>query len=531
MHWRYNERMFNRIIFCLNYFFVVRIVPIFSSMKFFRSGRWVIVLSAFSCLFSFSQKINLDSLRQELKKPLNDTSRLNILIELGAEERDTLVIEQYLAETKILAEKFSLHKEESLKLKGEKGIACYHENLAGLLILKAKIPEAIKSYLTAIELFENINGNEEVIRSLISLGLLYNRQGNIPRALECLDKGLKLARKTADKKAQGEFLNSLGIIYQTQGDPHKALESYTQSLRLREELGFRQGIANSLHNLAAVYLALGDEEKSLDYNFRSLKMKQEIGFKRGEANSLNNIGGIYENRGELLKAMDFYGRALVIWRKLNDQQGISNIMNSIGTNYFRQKKYSEARRWLDSALLIGKKLGYPKLIINAERVLAKTDSATGNYLGAYEHYKQFVSFRDSLVNTENKNASIKSQLTFEYEKKEAVMQEQQEKERAVAKEQSRVQKIIIWSVTGGLLLLLISVVLIYRSLLQNKKAHKIISSQKKEVELQKFIVEEKQKEILDSIYYAKRIQTVLFASEKYIERELRRLSRRKSPAE
>jgi hypothetical protein len=41
---------------------------------------------------------------------------------------------------------------------------------------------------------------------------------------------------------------------------------------------------------------------------------------------------------------------------------------------------------------------------------------------------------------------------------------------------------------------------------------------------QKQEVEEKQKEILDSIHYAKRIQTALLTSEYYIEKNLKRLS-------
>ncbi len=37
-------------------------------------------------------------------------------------------------------------------------------------------------------------------------------------------------------------------------------------------------------------------------------------------------------------------------------------------------------------------------------------------------------------------------------------------------------------------------------------------------------VDEKQKEILDSIHYAKRIQTALITSEKYIEKNLNKLN-------
>ena len=45
-----------------------------------------------------------------------------------------------------------------------------------------------------------------------------------------------------------------------------------------------------------------------------------------------------------------------------------------------------------------------------------------------------------------------------------------------------------------------------------------------EITQQKHIIEEKQKEILDSIYYAKRIQTALITPEKYIDRVLNKLN-------
>ena len=43
------------------------------------------------------------------------------------------------------------------------------------------------------------------------------------------------------------------------------------------------------------------------------------------------------------------------------------------------------------------------------------------------------------------------------------------------------------------------------------------------IEKQKELVEEKQKEILDSIRYAKRIQDALLTSQTYIERNIKRL--------
>jgi hypothetical protein len=56
-----------------------------------------------------------------------------------------------------------------------------------------------------------------------------------------------------------------------------------------------------------------------------------------------------------------------------------------------------------------------------------------------------------------------------------------------------------------------------------ERAMNFIDLQKKQIRKQKELVEQKQKEIVDSINYAKRIQKSLLPSEKYIERSLNRL--------
>ena len=59
----------------------------------------------------------------------------------------------------------------------------------------------------------------------------------------------------------------------------------------------------------------------------------------------------------------------------------------------------------------------------------------------------------------------------------------------------------------------------FRAFRHKQKANEIISHQK-------LLVEEKQKDILDSIRYAKRIQKSLLPTEKYIEKNIIRLSKK-----
>src|SRR5207249_451244 len=109
---------------------------------------------------------------------------------------------------------------------------------------------------------------------------------------------------------------------------------------------------------------------------------------------------------------------------------------------------------------------------------------------------------------------------YEFDKKEALAKAEQEKKDFINEEEKSKQKIFLGLTIFGLGLVVVVALYIFRSLQLNKKKNRIISLQKEMVERQKHIVEEKQKEILDSIHYAKRIQTALLPSAKYIERNL-----------
>ena len=73
--------------------------------------------------------------------------------------------------------------------------------------------------------------------------------------------------------------------------------------------------------------------------------------------------------------------------------------------------------------------------------------------------------------------------------------------------------------------MLILAFVVYRGYSNKKKSNEIITAQKQEVEFQRDVIEEKQKEIIDSIYYARRIQKSLLPTEKYIHKVFNRLKK------
>jgi serine phosphatase RsbU (regulator of sigma subunit) len=74
-----------------------------------------------------------------------------------------------------------------------------------------------------------------------------------------------------------------------------------------------------------------------------------------------------------------------------------------------------------------------------------------------------------------------------------------------------------YMLAGGLIFMGALAFFIFRGLKESRRKNKIISEQKQEVEEQKFIIEEKNKEIIDSIHYAKNLQNAILPSKKTLD--------------
>jgi tetratricopeptide (TPR) repeat protein len=404
--------------------------------------------------------------------------------------------------------KQSLQLQEST-IKDKHAIASILNNIAFIWNYQGKVDSALIFWERSLVLREETNDKKGVANSLTNIGFVYHNRGDISRALDYYSRALNIQEQIGEKSGMAYSLHNIAAIHQDQGDLDGALKYFARTLKLREEINDKRGIGYSLNAIAILYKIKGKPDQALNYFERSLKVRQEIEDKQGISYTLNHIGNIYFGKNDLEKALDYYEKSLKLSEEIGNKQGIATCYLYMGGVYFKQAKYPLALSFTDKALKLSKELGFPVEIRNTEIVYSKIDSAMGNYPGAYEHYKQFIKYRDSISNIETRKAGIRNQLKYEFEKKEAVIKEQQERERAVAREKQFVQTLIISSVVIVLLLVIGFAVYVFRSL--------------KTTKAQKLVIEEKQREILDSIQYARRIQRSMLPRETYIKKSLEKL--------
>src|SRR5690348_13888098 len=114
--------------------------------------------------------------------------------------------------------------------------------------------------------------------------------------------------------------------------------------------------------------------------------------------------------------------------------------------------------------------------------LSALDSVRGNYKGAYENYKLYALYRDSLEKKETEKRELQARMQYEFDKKQALAKAVQEKKDAEAK---RIRNLQYFTIAGLIMLLLVilTIALIqWKNNKQKKKANTLLQQQKEKVE-------------------------------------------------
>lgn len=352
--------------------------------------------------------------------------------------------------------------------------------------------------------------------ALNNMGFYADEVGNKQAAIKCYSEALSIREQIKDKPGIANSLNNLGYIFDDLQDLVKAEEYYKQALKLREELNEKEGIVNCLNNLGALYYYQKKFPQAIEYHIRSLSIARSVNYKRGIGYALNNLGNVYRQMGDLKKALQYQDSAIKFRIEINDLAGLSGTYYNYSVIYSELKNYKKAEEYALQALDIGKKAHHNEKTREAAYLLYEIYRRDKKFEKALDMHLMFIHLRDSSNNEASRKASVRQQFKYEFEKKEAVLKAEQEKKNAVAEAESKRQKLYLVLFGAITFAIAIVAIVVIRSL-------RITRKQKQIIERQKQTVEEKQKEILDSIHYARRIQRSLLTSEIYIEKSLKRL--------
>jgi len=363
-------------------------------------------------------------------------------------------------------------------------------------------------------------------------GQIMNNFGNTEKSLELLYKSLKTGQQINDTYCISNAFNSIGLVHNSLGDYKKALYYYIQSWKMLDGTNNnKEGLMMLSNNIGLVYDQLNKPDDAIGYYSRGLEIGETFSNPRGEFLLEGNMGNAYFRKGQYTEASEHFFKALKISRSINDQWGEGLSLAQISNLRYKQNKLDEALKYGKESYLISEKIKQPLITKSAAVVLKKVYLKLNNYKEAFSMFELEIKMRDSLNNDNMRKIAMQKEFEYQYGKREiemkAVSEAEKEKILFKAAEEKRRQNTIIYSVLAGLLLVAVFSVFLFQCLQNNKKANRIITLQKQEVEQQNKLIEEqrlklseKNKEVNDSVNYARGIQHALLASEDYIQQQV-----------
>jgi tetratricopeptide (TPR) repeat protein len=383
---------------------------------------------------------------------------------------------------------------------------------------KGDIDKAEEVNKEGMALWQAIGDKLGLAANATNFGILYQIQGNYSQAIRYFTLSLKYNEEVANKSGIGTSLHNIGHVYQDQLDYKRAIEYYLRSLEIREKEGETVKIAESEVNLGSVYLQLHEFDKARKSLERSLRLFTDLDMKPGISMSLGNMGMLYEALLDYDKAIEYYTRGLQIQQELGDKIDLSNSMANIGKVYLLRGQYDKALPLLKESLSMSQAIGDASGVKRAAGNLSEAYKKKGRYKEALEMHELFLTMWDSLNSEESKKELVRQEFKYNYEKKAAADSVHAVEEKRVVAAQLQQEQTTRYALCIGLVLLCIFGVFMVRRFRESQK-------QKAIIEMQKVMVEQKQREVMDSIHYASRIQKSLLPPEKYIDKQLKRLNK------
>jgi serine phosphatase RsbU (regulator of sigma subunit)/predicted negative regulator of RcsB-dependent stress response len=430
----------------------------------------------------FAQISTIDSLMRKVRTA-PDSLKVNIWNDLSRE---------YLADSPANSELYADSAlKQSILLRDEKGKARSLINKGAALAAQNKYSEAHKNYIEALKIRERIGDTKGIANAHRNIGDLFAAQKNYQKANEHLIAASKIYEETSNTQGLMSTMNSLGSIHYAQNDFYRALNYFQEALKIGEELRDSTTISALINNIGSVFLELKEYDKALESFERSLHITESIGDKEGVAVGYNNLGYVYEKKGDHQKAIEHQEKSLALAKELNVKTLINNAYTGLAEAYVK---------------------------IN-------------DYHSAYKYRTLSSDIKDTIFDIESNRNITEMQTRFDTEKKE--------KENEILKQRVEIQsldnkrqQLVLYSITGGLVLVGALGFFAFRSYRIKRRANISLAKQNKEIEdkntelhrayseieQKSTLLEEKNKDITDSIKYAKRIQqailpTTFFATE------------------
>ena len=367
----------------------------------------------------------------------------------------------------------SIKKSTSVKQNAEA-----YEVLADVYMYWKQYDLAVTNYRISLN---SLNSNEVQLK----LGKAYEFNNNYQESISIYKK---LDKKELSNWQLALLYESLGDVYRKTKEFEKSISSYKLGLDIANKHLITPKVTDLNSKIAQVYDESGSYNKAEVYFENSLNLATQENKKRAVEEKIKvadfrNANRDYDDEIKLRE------ETILDLKEIETDSVISNESDftpqkqnyKIGNAYYLQKSYDKAIPYLEKSIEEADKREDLTVEKDAKRKLSEAYKASGDFekaLKAYEEYTKSVEelyikkeqqitqsarFSKKIAENQNRITSLESD------------RELSESKYKLNEEQNKRQKLIIYSLIGGLALLLLTAYLMYKYIKQQRLANNLLA--------------------------------------------------------
>lgn len=369
---------------------------------------------------------------------------------------------------------------------------CYQKPKVCLQYCKAQEELAIKT-----------NNREKLVDAYLNASVASREIAQFENALNYNLKAIRAAEQNKDTLNIAHSYNYLAIYYHIRKDYTLAEKYYLKSLSIFNTLKGFNALFTIQSNLSDVYINTNRRDEAELFLKKSIAGRKVTGNKRSIGIGYYSFGSFLINEKKHSDAVTALDSAIAYLKNGEDDFFFYQTIVLKGAALLGAKKYQPSNKIVLEAISNEMVKNNPDLLFQAYGIISNNFEALNQPAEALKYSKLELALADTIFKNDKLQALSEAQAKFDTDKQQKEI-ELLNREKKINETEIEKQKVIRNIFIVGSIVVLIFMLIIIRSLRINRRAKKVIFEQKE-------ILEIRNKEVTDSILYAKRIQATLLA--------------------
>jgi serine phosphatase RsbU (regulator of sigma subunit) len=450
-------------------------------------------------------------------------SLLKLLPVAGKEERVDVLHQlagaYYRADPSMIILYAQTGLDESIALKDINAQFKFYNHLGVGNAMLSNYDTSIYYFNEAVRIGKENKNPRQYAAALDNLSNVYMFLSEYELALEKKQEALRIHEAMQNTDGILVSLINIANIHTVMESHDKAITTYLEAIERSRGTTNERSLLSAYQNVASSYHTLGKDDTARIYLDTVFVMEEKLGLSGTSEIVFDILAGISENNGDYDSSIYYFEKELALLENTGRREELSQVYISMGEVYIKLEQYDKAEFYLKKGLDIAREINLRFRVYQVMQGLAEVYHRSGRYKEAAEFYEMHINLKDSVLNENTRRQVAEMESRFKEEKIQLENQNLKKQQalneltiannEAIADKEKQQKQLY----ATGLILAGILVIAVLIGFVQKKRDNAIIQVQKKEVEL-------RNKEIFDSINYAKRIQDAILPPQQFIDQLL-----------